>query len=68
MTEQYLSPAEVCDIVPGMTPNLLAQLRFRGTGIPFVKVSPRKVVYRLSAVESFMRDREQISTRENIPA
>jgi hypothetical protein len=26
--EKYLSPEEVCELIPGMTTNLLAQMRF----------------------------------------
>ena len=66
--ERYLSPAEVCEKLPGMTENHLAQLRFHGTGPRFVKISPRKVAYSESAIEQFMADREQSSTRENVRA
>lgn len=51
-----------------MTVALLNQMRFRGDSIPYVRVSPRKIVYRLSAVEAFLSEREQTSTRENVSA
>lgn len=66
--EKYLSPKEVCEIIPGMTEALLSQMRFRGDGPPFIKPSPKKVVYRLGAIESYLASREQTSTRENISA
>lgn len=66
--EKWLTPAEVCELIPGMSVGLLSQLRFRGDGPPFVKPSDRKVVYRLSTVKSWLQSREQSSTRENIPA
>ncbi len=66
--EKYLSPREVCEVIPGMTVALLNQMRFRGDSIPYVRVSPRKIVYRLSAVEKFLSEREQTSTRENVSA
>lgn len=66
--ETYLSPEQVCEIIPGMSPNLLAQMRFRGDGPPFVKPSPRKVAYRRSAVEEWLRDREQTRTGEAVNA
>jgi predicted DNA-binding transcriptional regulator AlpA len=66
--EKLLSPAEVCEIVPGMSENLLAQMRFRGDGPRFIKPSPRKVVYRSSVVEAWLQSREQTSTRETAAA
>ena len=68
MEEKYLSPAQVCELIPGMTVPLLNQMRFRGDSIPYVRVSPRKIVYRLSRVEEFLNAREQTSTSQNISA
>jgi len=66
--EKYLSPQEVTELIPGMTVQLLNQMRFRGDSIPYVRVSPRKIVYRLSAVEEFLASKEQTSTRQNVSA
>lgn len=66
--EIYDTPEVVCTYVPNLTPQLLAQMRFRGDGPPFIKPSPRKVVYRRSAVEQWLLSREQQSTRENVTA
>lgn len=60
--EKYLSPEEVCELIPGMTTNLLAQMRFRGDGPRFVAVSPRKRVYSQSAIEDYMKAQERTST------
>lgn len=60
--EKYLSPEEVCEAIPGMTTATLAAMRFRGDGPAFVKPSPRKVVYRESALEEYMKSRERTST------
>ncbi|WP_020077209.1 hypothetical protein [Cryocola sp. 340MFSha3.1] len=60
--EVYLSPEQVCELIPGMTRALLAQMRFRGDGPPFIKVTPKKVVYRESAIDSFLDSRERTST------
>ena len=68
MSEQFLSPQEVCDLIPGMSKQLLAQMRFRGDSIPYVRVSPRKIVYRLSRVEEYLTAREQTSTAQNLSA
>ena len=42
---RYLTPEQVCEIVPGMTRNLLAQLRFKGQGPRYFKPTPRTVLY-----------------------
>lgn len=61
--EKYLSDQAVCEEVPGLTPGLLAQLRFKGRGPKFLKPSPRTVVYRWSDVEAWLNSTEQTSTR-----
>lgn len=63
--DKYLSPKEVCEIIPGMTEALLSQMRFRGDGPPFIKPSPKKVVYRMVVIERFLLSREQTSTSQN---
>jgi hypothetical protein len=57
--ETYLSPAQVCELIPGMTTTLLKQLRFRGNGPRFIKPSPQKVVYSMTAIEEYMASKEQ---------
>lgn len=66
--EKYLTPEEVCEVIPGMTKGLLAQMRFRGDGPRFIKPSPRKVVYAESAIAEFLRSRERTSTAEKASA
>lgn len=66
--EKYLNAAEVCELVPGFTEHQLAQMRFRGDGPPFVKLSPRKVVYAESSLRTWLAGREQSSTREPVGA
>ncbi len=66
--EKYLTPREVCEIVPGMSPSLLAQLRFMGEGPKFIKPTPRKVIYRLSEIESWLSSKEKTGTRAEMPA
>lgn len=68
MTENYLSPAEVADMIPGMTTALLAQMRFRGDGPPFIAASPRKRVYSESSLHAWLTARERTSTAEKVPA
>ena len=42
---EYMTPAEVCELVPGVTLGTLAALRFRGTGPRYRKPTPKTVVY-----------------------
>lgn len=41
----YLSPDQVAAMLPGISRNQLAQLRFRGEGPPYRKPTPRTVLY-----------------------
>ncbi|MET3510826.1 helix-turn-helix transcriptional regulator [Plantibacter flavus] len=58
----YLSPGEVCEIIPGMTPNNLAQLRFTGKGPKLLKPTPRTVVYREADVVAWLEASERTIT------
>lgn len=42
---RYITADQVCDLIPGMTRNNLAQLRFKGTGPRYFKPTPRTVLY-----------------------
>lgn len=66
--EKYLSAAEVCDVIPGMTEALLAQMRFRGDGPPFIAASPKKRVYAESSLHAWLASRERTSTAEQVSA
>lgn len=66
--DTYLSPDQVCEMVPGLTREGLAQLRFNGTGPRYIKPSPRKVVYSRSAIEEWLTANERTSTREPVSA
>jgi len=65
--DNFLSPAEVCDIVPGMTPSLLAQMRFRGDGPPYIEASPRKRVYSEISLRAWLASRERVQTGQVQP-
>ena len=41
--EKYLSPEQVCELIPGMTKGALAQLRYAGGGPQYRKPTPRTV-------------------------
>jgi hypothetical protein len=66
--EKYLSPDEVVAIVPGLTKSLLSQMRYLGGGPPYIKPSPRKVVYAESSLQAWLADREQSSSRAEVRA
>lgn len=65
--ETYLTPDQVCALVPGMTKTNLAQLRFKGAGPVFLKPTPRTVVYRERDVIEWLEASERRSTAE-VPA
>lgn len=48
MTEsvKYISPKDVCALVPGMTEAKLTQLRFHRKGPAFLKPTLKTVIYR----------------------
>lgn len=62
--ERLLTPQQVCDLIPGMTPPKLAQLRFNGGGPRFLKPTPRTVVYRESQVAAWLDGVEHVRTNE----
>lgn len=59
-----LSPDEVAALIPGMTKELLAKLRYQGTGPRFLKPTPRTVVYRVRDITAWLEASEQTSTAD----
>ena len=53
-SDRYLTPAQVCEIVPGMSEGLLRTMRFEGRGPRYRKPSPRVVVYLESEVRAYV--------------
>lgn len=47
----WMSPAQVCEHIPGMTEKVLANLRGKGQGPRYAKPSPKTVVYALADVD-----------------
>lgn len=58
----YLSPEQVCEIVPGMTKGSLAQLRFTGKGPRYRKPTPKTVIYLESEVRNWVEGSARIGT------
>lgn len=48
----------------GLSPSWLNQARSKGYGPPFVRLSPRKIVYRLGDIRLWLNDRHHHSTAE----
>ncbi|GAA4145348.1 hypothetical protein [Leifsonia shinshuensis] len=60
---RFYSPKQVCDERwPGMTVEVLAQLRYAGTGPRYVRLSPKKIVYSEAALAEYERAQERTST------
>lgn len=64
--DPYLTPSQVCEIVPGMTKTHLAQLRFIGKGPKFLKPTPRKVLYRRADIIDWLEGSEHTSTAQAV--
>lgn len=60
----YLTPEQVCDIVPGVTKASLSQRRFKGLPPKFLKPTPRTVIYRESDVIEWLESSERTTTAE----
>jgi predicted DNA-binding transcriptional regulator AlpA len=60
---EYLSSQQLADLL-GVTRDALEQLRRRGGGPPYVRVSPRMLRYRRSDVEAFFASRVEQPGRE----
>lgn len=60
----FLTPEQVCQLVPGMTRNNLAQLRFKGTGPRYFKPTPKTVLYREEDVIAWVEASARTSTAQ----
>jgi hypothetical protein len=54
MDQQYLTPREAADLIPGMTVTLLAQLRYQKRGPRYLRPTSRKVVYRAKDISEWL--------------
>ncbi|MBT2474228.1 hypothetical protein J7E68_06460 [Microbacterium sp. ISL-103] len=66
MEDEYLTPAQAIDVIPGMTVAHLAQLRFTGAGPKFLKPTPRKVLYRRRDLIEWLEASERTSTAQAV--
>ena len=63
VADEWLSPAEVCEVIPGMTLTLLQRMRDAGKGPRYAKPTPKTVVYSLADVHAYVRS-TMVTTRE----
>jgi hypothetical protein len=61
--EKLLTPQEAAEIL-GVTTSALAQLRFKGTGPVYQKLSPKTIRYTRTAVEEFVAASTRTGTAE----
>ena len=64
---EFLTTTEASEVLR-VAPQTLRRWRCRGSGPPFIKVSNNRVVYRWSAIENFVSDREFSSTSDEAAA
>jgi len=62
----YLSPAQVCELIPGMNTAKLSQLRYMGTGPRFIRASVKTIVYRAQDVVAWLEKKAMTSTAERV--
>lgn len=62
---EFVTPEEVCDLIPGMTKGKLAQLRLiSGKGPRFYKPTDRTVIYKRSEVLAWVEESVMAGTAE----
>ena len=61
-SSRYLSPDEVCAMVPGLTAANLAQRRYLGKEPRFLKPTPKLVLYRKNDVIGWIEGSEHTQT------
>ncbi|TFC78161.1 hypothetical protein E3O45_05980 [Cryobacterium sp. TMS1-20-1] len=59
---KYLSPEQVCQLIPGVTKGSLAQMRFNGIGPRYRKPLPKTVVYLESEVIAWLEGSARFGT------
>lgn len=63
--QDFITPEEVCEIIPGMTKGKLAQLRLIAEKGPrFYKPTPRTVLYRRSEILKWVEESVMSGTAE----
>ena len=59
---EYLTPDQLCELVPSTTKPYWAHLRFVGTGPKYLKPSPKKVLYIKTDVIEWLESSQRFGT------
>ena len=62
MIDRYLSDDDVCQLIPGMTPSRLKNLRFLGTGPEYLVPTPKTIVYSERRVREWLESTARSGT------
>lgn len=60
--DDYITPEQVCELIPGLTPGTLAQRRYLGKEPQFYKPSPKTVLYKRSEILEWIESSAQTRT------
>lgn len=66
MARKFMTPAQVSELIPGLSKARLAQLRYLGVGPKFFKPTPRLVLYEEADVFEWVEKTASISTSQLI--
>ncbi|MGV8851723.1 MAG: hypothetical protein ACOH1M_04035 [Rhodoglobus sp.] len=58
----FLSPDQVVELIPGMTTAALAQLRFTAKGPRFYRPTPKRILYKREEVIQWIEDSARYGT------
>jgi hypothetical protein len=61
---EYLTPSQVCELVPGLSRGALSQMRFKGTGPRYLKPLAKTILYRRQDVIDWLEASERTQTGE----
>jgi hypothetical protein len=60
--EVYMTPEDVCEMIPGLTKSQLANFRYLGKGGPRYRKLGKKIIYLRSEVVSWIEDSARSGT------
>lgn len=62
---EFLSPAQLCERIPGLTVESLAKARYRGTGAPFTTANAKVVLYDWHEYVRWLKSKERTQSSRN---
>ena len=63
---RYITPDQVCDLIPGMTKGHLAQLRYKKQGPAYRKPTPKTVIYVWEEVVEWVESTPQMTNQGGV--